>query len=195
MVLDAGVDEFLLEDAVELQPGDVLQGRKGAAQEVARAAFPRYAGGGSDVAQEKMLGRRAVLAIHLELGRRIGDEDQVAGRAKGRVGDRSERRDHRVGGHPADARFQPGRQIGDGKALAPHAAGDLAGAHQRNRFADHGRDSSSERCARSNSSFSMRRLLSFQCCACRRAMNASNRADRAAKLSQEEGMVVRTEKT
>ena len=52
MVLDAGVDEFLLEGAVELQPGDVLQGRKGAAQEVARAAFPRYAGGGSDVAGE-----------------------------------------------------------------------------------------------------------------------------------------------
>ena len=41
----------------------------------------------------------------------------------------------------------------------------------------------------------MRRLLSFQFRACKRAMSASDRADRAAKLSQEEGMAVRTEKT
>ena len=102
MVLDAGVDEFVLEGAVEPQPGGVLEGRKGAAQEVAGAAFPRYAGGGSNVAQEKMLGAepssKSTLSSLAGWGRGSGRR-----LAKGRVGDRSERRDHRVRGHPAHA--------------------------------------------------------------------------------------------
>ena len=52
-VIGAGIDEFLLERGDEVQAGCRLQLARGAAQEVARAAFPRGAVGGADVAEKE----------------------------------------------------------------------------------------------------------------------------------------------
>ena len=102
-LLDAGIDELVLEGGVELQAGRLLRAPPSRGAGTRAGSIPRRAVGLADVAQEKMLGRAAVAEIDVHLGRRIRHEDQVAGRAEGRVGDRPERRDHRVGRHPADA--------------------------------------------------------------------------------------------
>ena len=58
--LDAGIDELLLERRDEVQPILRGQGRAGAAEEVARAAFPGRAVGVADVAQAELFQRRPV---------------------------------------------------------------------------------------------------------------------------------------
>jgi hypothetical protein len=67
-VLDAGIDELLLEGGDEVQAARLFQRLDGAAQELARAALPGRAVGVADVAEEEMLRRRAIAEIDPHLG-------------------------------------------------------------------------------------------------------------------------------
>jgi hypothetical protein len=74
-VLDPRVDEFMLEGRDQGDPGSGLQGGEGAAQEVARAAFPGAAVEVAQVAEVEMLAGRIVAEFDLHLGGRVGHQD------------------------------------------------------------------------------------------------------------------------
>ena len=90
--------------ATSARPSSRSSSRRRVAQEAPRAALPRLAVGLDDVAQHEL--QRALAAVRLDqhAGVGVGQQAQVAGRAE-RVGlgERAERRERVVGGHPADA--------------------------------------------------------------------------------------------
>ena len=67
-ILDAGIDELLLEGGDEVKPARRVERGDGAAQELARAALPRAAIGVADVAKDEMLRHRTVGEIDARLG-------------------------------------------------------------------------------------------------------------------------------
>ena len=113
------------------------------AQEAARAALPRPAVGLDDVAQHAARARSS-----LSLGRdprarvRVGQQAQVAGRAE-RVGlgERPERRERVVGGHPADARPQVLVELGREHRAPAHDRAEVA-ADERDELAARSRAAS-----------------------------------------------------
>ena len=137
-VLVAGIDELLFERGDKLQPGCRIERGDRAAEELARAAFPRRAVGIADVAKEEVLRRGAIGEIHPHLGRRIGYDHQIAGGAERRVEDRPERRLHQVGVSPADALATSRIDVAGRKPLAPDMAGDVAGTDEDQFLAQHG---------------------------------------------------------
>ena len=137
-LLVAGVDELLLERGDQAQAGRRIQCGDGAAQELARAAFPGRAVGVADVAEEEMLRRGVVGEIDAHLGGGIGHDHQIAGGAERRVEDRAECRLHQVGMRPADALAPPRIDFPRGKALAADVAGNIAGADEDQFLAQHG---------------------------------------------------------
>src|SRR5205085_2450861 len=102
-VLDAGVDELMLERREELQASRLFERFQAPAQKIPRAAFPRSSVRMPDVAEIEMLWRAVIVEVDMHVGRWIGDEDQIAGRTERRVADRPECGDHGVGWNPADA--------------------------------------------------------------------------------------------
>ena len=138
-VVSAGIDEFLLERGQKTQPRHRLEFAGGAAQKIARTAFPGSAVGGAEVAEKEMLGRRTVAEIDPDLGRRVGNDHQIAGGAKGRVPDRPGRRHHQIAAGPADAFFEPSGQFARREPFAPHMPRNVAGRDKDEFFADHAR--------------------------------------------------------
>jgi hypothetical protein len=135
-VLDAGIDEFLLEDGFDHEAGLGLKRRQRAAQEIPRAAGPGRAVQLLQVGEVEMLGR-ALVEGHLHGGFRVRHHHEVARGAEGGRQDRAEGRDHDVGGGEPHALPQPALQLRGRKALAAHEAGQIANAHEDQFFLLH----------------------------------------------------------
>ena len=95
-ILDAGIDELLLEGGDEVKPARRVERGDGAAQELARAALPRAAVGVADIAEDEMLRRRAVGEIDARLGAHVWHHHEIAAGAERRVEDRPEGRLHQI---------------------------------------------------------------------------------------------------
>ena len=106
-VRGAGVEELLLERGDQAKARHLFELLDGAAQEIARAAFPGGAVGIADVAEKEMLDRRAVAKIDPHFGGGVGHDHEIAGGAERRVPDRPERRHHQIAAGPADALLEP----------------------------------------------------------------------------------------
>ena len=125
-ILDAGIDELLLEGGDEMKPARRIERGDGAAQELARAALPRAAVGVADIAEDEMLRRGAVGEIDTRLGAHVWHHHEVAAGAERRIEDRPEGRLHQIGVGPADALLLAGPKLARRKSLAAHMAGDVA---------------------------------------------------------------------
>jgi len=134
---DASVEKFLFERRDKAHARNLFQLVYGAAQEIARAAFPRTAVGVADVPQEEVLDRRTVAKIDLDLDRRVGNDHEVPGGAKGRIPDRSEGRHHQIAASPAHALFEPCWQLARREALPAHQSRDVTGRDKNEFFPDH----------------------------------------------------------
>ena len=102
-LLHPGIDELLLEGGDEVQPARGIERGDGAAQELARAAFPRGTVGVADVAEKEVLDRRAVVEIDAHLGGHIRHHHEIAAGAEWRIENDPERVLHQIGVGPADA--------------------------------------------------------------------------------------------
>ena len=68
-ILNAGIDELLLEGGNEVKPARRIERCDSAARELARAALPRATIGVADIAEDEMLRNRAVGKIDARLRR------------------------------------------------------------------------------------------------------------------------------
>ena len=137
-VLDAGIDELLLEGGEQMETACLFQRGGSAAQERAHTALPRAAVSVADIAEEEMLRGRAVAEVHMHFGGRIRHDHEVAARSERRVEDRPEAGLHQVGVSPADAGLSPRRQFACRKALAANEPRDIASPDENQLFAQHG---------------------------------------------------------
>ncbi len=136
-ILDARVDELLLEGRLQIEAARLLQRGDRTAQELAHAAFPRSTVRFANIAEEEVLRCGAVAEIHMHLSRRIRHDHEIAGGAERRVEDRTEAGLHQIGMGPADAGLSARRQFGSGKPLAAHQPGNVAGSNENEFFAQH----------------------------------------------------------
>ncbi len=136
-VLDAGVDELLLES------GDQSQSRRGfecgerATQELARAAFPWRAVGVAQVAEKEMFRCGTVGEIDTYLGGGVGHDHQVAAGAERGIEDRSESGLHQVGVRPTDTLAPARMNFLRRKPLAADVSRDVAGTDENQFLAQH----------------------------------------------------------
>ncbi len=114
--------EFMLEGAIERNTCHPVQPLKGGLQDRARAELPGPSVGIADVAEDKILLRRALPAFYADAGRWIGNEHEIAERAKGAFGDGVEAGDLNIGRRPADALLQALFHLRQWKGLAAHLA-------------------------------------------------------------------------
>ena len=120
-ILDAGIDEFLLEGGDQLEPARLVPGLATARRRNSRG---QHSQGLPSVLRmsprKKCSRRRAVAEIDIHLGARIGHDHEIAAGAERRIEDRPEAGLHQIGVGPADAGLLPRLQLARRKALAAH---------------------------------------------------------------------------